>query len=113
MNTGNPKLLVIPAEVARSDGPEGASSQDRILFYRRKQRRLQKRIIQTCLTIWQLLVQVGVFVCGVCGVCVWCVWCFCVVCVVSVCVVCGECGVCVVFVCGMCGECVCGVWGVW
>ena len=65
MNTGNPKLLVIPAGMLRSEGSEGASPQERVLFYRRKQRKLQERIVHICQVIWHLLVQVCVCVVSV------------------------------------------------
>ena len=68
MNTGNPKLLVIPAGMLRSEGSEGASPQERVLFYRRKQQKLQERIVHICQVIWQLLLQVCVCVCGQCSV---------------------------------------------
>ena len=63
MNTGNPKLLVIPAGMLRSEGSEGGSPQERVLFYRRKQRKLQERIVHVCQVIWHLLMQVCVCVC--------------------------------------------------
>ena len=68
MNTGNPKLLVIPAGMLRSEGSEGGSPQERVLFYRHKQRKLQERIVHVCQVIWHLLMQVCVCVC-VCGQC--------------------------------------------
>ena len=64
MNTGNPKLLVIPAGMLRSEGTDGTSPQERVLFYRRKQRKLRERIVHICQVIWQLVLQVCVCVCG-------------------------------------------------
>ena len=53
MNTGSPKLLVIPTPAATTDGPDVTDPQEKVMVYsRRKQQLLQEHIQQLAYAVW-------------------------------------------------------------
>ena len=57
MNTGSPKLLVIPSGDS-SENSEASGAQDKLLLYRHKKQSLREKFVRFRTTTWQLLLKV-------------------------------------------------------
>ena len=57
MNTGNPKLLLIPIGDA-SESAEASGTQDKVLLYRHKKQSMREKLVEFCAGVWRVLLRI-------------------------------------------------------